>query len=71
MGTSPKLTVILGGVGVVETTMAALYGALGIPAPIAVVVVLVYRLISFWLPTLAGVALVLYFEHPEKQPGST
>lgn len=63
-----KLTVILGGVGVVETTMAALYGALGIPAPIAVVVVLVYRLLSFWLPTLAGVALVLYFEHPKSSP---
>jgi hypothetical protein len=35
-----------------------------VPAPIAVVVVLVYRLLSFWLPTLAGIALVLCFEHP-------
>ena len=58
-----KLTVILGGVGVVETTMVGLYGALGVPSPIAVVVVLVYRLFSFWLPTLAGIALVPYLEH--------
>jgi len=26
------------------------------------VVVLVYRLVSFWLPTLAGIALVPYLE---------
>jgi uncharacterized protein (TIRG00374 family) len=58
-----KLTVILGGVGVVETTMVGLYGALGVPTAIAVVVVLVYRLFSFWMPTLAGIALVPYFEH--------
>ena len=58
-----KLTVILGGVGVVETTMVALYGALGVPAAIGVVVVLVYRLFSFWIPTLAGIALVPYLEH--------
>lgn len=58
-----KLTVIFGGIGVVETTMVELYRTLGVPTPIAVVVVLVYRLISFWLPTLAGIALVPYFEH--------
>jgi len=58
-----KLTVILGGVGVVETTMVGLYTILGVPTAIAVVVVLVYRLFSFWLPTLAGVALVPYLEH--------
>ena len=53
-----KLTVILGGIGVVETTMVGLYSVLGVPTAIAVVVVLVYRLFSFWLPTLAGIALV-------------
>jgi uncharacterized protein (TIRG00374 family) len=58
-----KLTVILGGIGVVESTMVALYAALGVPAPIALVVVLVYRLFSFWLPTLAGIELVPYLEH--------
>jgi uncharacterized protein (TIRG00374 family) len=58
-----KLTVILGGIGVVEATMIGLYGTLGVPRPIAVVVVLGYRLLSFWLPTLAGIALATYFEH--------
>lgn len=63
-----KLTVILGGIGVVETTMVGLYAILGVPTAIAVVVVLVYRLISFWLPTLAGIALVPYFEHRKHGP---
>jgi glycosyltransferase 2 family protein len=58
-----KLTVILGGVGVVETTMVALYTVLGVPTPISVVVVLVYRLFSLWLPTIAGLGIVSYFEH--------
>ena len=58
-----KLTVILGGVGVVETTMVGLYSVLGVPTAIAVVVVLVYRLFSFWMPTLVGIALVPYLEH--------
>ncbi|MBZ5609219.1 MAG: flippase-like domain-containing protein [Acidobacteriia bacterium] len=58
-----KLTIILGGVGVVETTMVGLYAALGVPAAITVVVVLVYRLFSFWMPTLVGIALVPYLEH--------
>ena len=57
-----KLTVILGGIGVVEATMIGLYGTLGVPRPIAVVVVLTYRLISFWLPTLGGIGLATYFE---------
>jgi glycosyltransferase 2 family protein len=57
-----KLTVILGGVGVVETTMIGLYSALGVPRPIGVVVVLGYRLLSFWLPTLIGIVLATYFE---------
>lgn len=58
-----KLTFILGGIGVVEATMIGLYNTLGVPQPVAVVVVLAYRLLSFWLPTLAGIALATYFEH--------
>lgn len=57
-----KLTLILGGLGVVEATMIALYSTLGVPRPIAVIVVLAYRLISFWLPTLFGIALAMHFE---------
>ena len=53
-----KLTVILGGAGVVETAMVALYVLLGVPKPTAIVAVLGYRLFSFWLPTVIGIALV-------------
>lgn len=45
---------IPGGVGVVEGSMALLYTGLGVPNSITVVVVLGYRLTSFWLPSLAG-----------------
>jgi uncharacterized protein (TIRG00374 family) len=57
-----KLTVILGGIGVVEASMVGLYALLGAPRPIAVVVVLAYRLFSFWIPTLVGIALIPYLE---------
>jgi uncharacterized protein (TIRG00374 family) len=53
-----KLTVILGGAGVVETGMVALYVILGVPKGPAIVAVLGYRLLSFWLPTLIGIGLV-------------
>jgi uncharacterized protein (TIRG00374 family) len=57
-----KLTVILGGVGVVEASMIGLYSILGVPARLVVVVVLAYRLLSFWLPTLIGTLLIPYLE---------
>ncbi len=53
-----KLTVILGGAGVVETGMIALYVLLGVSQATAIVAVLGYRLFSFWLPTLIGIGLV-------------
>jgi uncharacterized protein (TIRG00374 family) len=43
-----------GGVGVIEGTMVALYDSLKVPNSISVVVILAYRLFSFWLPTLLG-----------------
>ena len=55
-----KFTIVLGGVGVVEAGMVALYALLGAPKESAVVAVLAYRLLSFWVPTLVGVALVPY-----------
>jgi len=39
--------------------MAALYGGLGIPGSAAVIAVLVYRLISFWLPALIGIPIAI------------
>lgn len=57
-----KFTVILGGVGVVEGGMVGLYTLLGAPRPSTVIVVLAYRLFSFWIPTLVGIALVPYLD---------
>jgi len=48
-----------GGIAVIEVAMAALYGGLGIPANVAIVVVLTYRLLSFWLPTLIGIPIAI------------
>ncbi len=47
-----------GGLGAVEAIMIALYVSFGVPAPAAVAVVLVYRIINFWLPVPPG--LVAY-----------
>jgi uncharacterized protein (TIRG00374 family) len=44
-----------GGLGVVEAGTAAAYVALGIPAAAAISAVLCYRLVSYWMPTLAGI----------------
>lgn len=46
-----------GGIAVTEVAMAALFGGLGVPPSIAVVAVLTYRLISFWMPALAGIPI--------------
>ncbi|HJU66714.1 MAG TPA: flippase-like domain-containing protein [Gemmatimonadaceae bacterium] len=49
-----RVAFLPGGVGVVEGGMVALYRALGVPATTAVLAVLVYRALSFWLPMLLG-----------------
>jgi len=49
-----------GGVGVVESSMAAIYTGLGVPGPITVVVILSYRIFSFWIPTLIGFTIAFY-----------
>ena len=66
-----KLTVILGGVGIVESGMVGLYAVLGVPKAGAIVAVLGYRLFSFWLPTLLGIALVPYLGPRGATPGET
>ena len=57
-----KVGFLPGGVGIVEGTMVALYTGLGVPAATAVVVVLAYRVLSFWMPTLLGFPLVPFLE---------
>lgn len=59
-----KFAIILpGGVGVVEAGMAALYHGLGVPEAVTVVVVLAYRMMSFWVPTLVCFPLIPYLQH--------
>jgi uncharacterized protein (TIRG00374 family) len=55
-----------GGIAVTEVAMAALYGGLGVAANVAVIVVLVYRLISFWLPALLGIPIALALQSRNK-----
>lgn len=52
-----------GGVGIVEASMVALFASLGVPKQVAVVSVLAYRLVAFWLPSLVGFLLFPYLQH--------
>jgi uncharacterized protein (TIRG00374 family) len=56
LGTLGSLLPLPGGVGGVEGGMIGAFAAFGVPAAHAVIAVLAYRAISFWLPTLPGVA---------------
>jgi uncharacterized protein (TIRG00374 family) len=55
-----------GGIAVTEVAMAALLGGLGVPGNAAVVAVLTYRLISFWLPALVGIPIAIALESHRK-----
>jgi len=59
---------IPGGVGVIETSMAAFYTSLDVPSPVSVVVILGYRLLSFWLPGLLGFAAAAYLSRLPVSP---
>jgi uncharacterized protein (TIRG00374 family) len=65
-----KVTFLPGGVGIVEGTMAVLYNGLGVPNAVTVLVILAYRIISFWVPSLLGFPLVIYLQrttHPVEE----
>lgn len=49
-----------GGIGVIEESMVAFYDSLQVPNATSVVVILGYRLFSFWLPTLLGFAAAAF-----------
>jgi glycosyltransferase 2 family protein len=49
-----------GGVGVIEGSMVALYDSLNVPDAVSVVVILGYRLFSFWTPTILGFLAASY-----------
>lgn len=52
---------IPGGVGLIESTMVALYNSLGIENSVTTVVMLTYRFLSFWLPSILGFFFLPYF----------
>ncbi len=56
LGTLGSLLPLPGGIGGVEGGMIGAFVAFGVPGGRAVVSVLAYRAISFWLPTLPGIA---------------
>jgi len=47
--------------------MVALYASLGISNTTAVVVVGAYRLISFWLPSVAGFPIAAFLQRSQRQ----
>lgn len=58
-----------GGVGVIEGSMVAIYDSLKVPDGVSVVVILGYRMISFWVPTILGFLAALYLS--SKPTGTT
>lgn len=56
LGTLGSLLPLPGGIGGVEGGMIGAFVAFGVPTGRAVIAVLAYRAISFWLPTLPGIA---------------
>jgi uncharacterized protein (TIRG00374 family) len=49
-----------GGIGVIEGSMVVLFNSLGVPNDISVVVMMGYRLLSLWVPTILGFAAAAY-----------
>jgi len=64
-----KVSFLPGGVGIVEATMAALYDGLGVPDGVTVVIILIYRFLSFWLPLLVGLPLIPYLQRVSRHVG--
>lgn len=57
-----RSSLLPGGIAVVEVGMIAASVSLGVPTEMAVVAVLAYRLISFWIPTLAGIPVAVLLQ---------
>jgi uncharacterized protein (TIRG00374 family) len=65
-----KVAVIPGGIGVVEGTMILLYRGFGVATATAVLVVLAYRVIAFWMPNLLGLCIIPFLQIPTRRTGS-
>ncbi|HEX8905653.1 MAG TPA: YbhN family protein [Longimicrobiaceae bacterium] len=64
-----KVAVIPGGIGLVEGTMIALYHGFGVVTATAVLVVLAYRVIAFWMPNLIGLGMIPLLQIPTRRSG--
>jgi glycosyltransferase 2 family protein len=65
-----KVAVIPGGIGVVEGTMILLYHGFGVATSTAVLVVLAYRVIAFWMPNLLGFCIIPFLQIPTRRTGA-
>ncbi len=79
IGTLGNLLPLPGGLGGVEGAMIGAFAAFNVPLNLAVVAVLSYRAISFWLPTVPGIIAYLQLrrtvarwrtEEPDVAPGA-
>lgn len=62
-----RASFIPGGVAVIEVAMASLFAGLGLPMSAAVVAVLSYRILSFWLPALIGIPIAVTLQARRKK----
>jgi glycosyltransferase 2 family protein len=54
-----------GGIGAVEAALVAVLTGLGVPAPTALSTVLIFRLLTYWLPVLPSVAALHHLRRLE------
>jgi uncharacterized protein (TIRG00374 family) len=87
VGSRPRLSLVLlafavsgvlamipitpGGLGFVEAGLTAMLTLAGVPANDALLAVLAYRVVSYWLPLPVGAAAYLWFRHRHGRPPPT
>jgi len=59
-----------GGVGIIEGGMVAMYDSLQVPNGVSVVVILGYRLLSFWIPSLLGFVAAAFLTRSQRNANS-
>jgi uncharacterized protein (TIRG00374 family) len=58
--------ILPGGLGIVETSMSAIFSGYGVASSTAFAVVLVYRFLSFWFTTTLGFLFVIFLNQKTK-----
>ncbi len=65
------LPILPGGLGAVEVSLPAVFAAGGAAYAPVVIVVLAWRVLSFWLPTAAGLGALASLHRPRRHSGVT